>query len=643
MNVSKFQKLFETARIGPMQLKNHIIMPPMGTLFGTRDGYVSQRLIDYYEARARGGAGLIILEITAPYAPGRGYATQLMISDDKYLSGWKKLVDAIHKHGSKAAVQLHHAGRAIMTNQTGNQVVGPSPVPIMGTNEIPHELTVEEIEEITRAFAGGARRAREAGFDGVEVHGAHQYLISSFLSAWTNTRTDKYGGSIENRARFLVEVIRAIKETAGADFPVWPRLSAQEYGMENGITIEETKQVVPMAIEAGAQAIHVSAYGIMSYVMKAPSPDEPGWILPLAEEVKKVSSVPVIAVGRLDAEIAEKILEESKIDLIAIGRRLMADPELPNKAAEGRLEDVNPCIGCMECLERPMFAGEDTACVINPVMGKEGEYQLQPAAKQKKIVVVGGGPAGMETAIVAALRGHKVTLFEKESKLGGQLNVASIPPYKDDIVPYIDYMARQVDKAGVDVRLNTEATSESITAEKPDAVVIAAGGTPAIPEIPGVAGKNVATAADVLSGRADMGQNVVVIGGGMVGCEVGHFLAAKGKTVAIVEALKRLASDMLPLARKRRMDGLREKKVVMLTSTTCDEINESGVVVTTGDGNQQTLPADSVVLAVGFKPNDSLFKMLKDKVPEVYNIGDSAQVRHIKGATSDGCRVAHSL
>jgi len=641
-NTTKFRKLFEPAAIGQMQLKNRILLPPLFTGYGTDEGYVSQRLIDYHQARARGGAGLIIVEITAPYARGRAYVTQLLISDDKCLPSLKKLVDIVHESGAKIAVQLHHAGIQINAEQTGNQPAGPSPVPLLG-GEPPHELTVEEIEEITRAFAHGAKRAREAGFDGVEVHGAHQYLLSSFLSSATNKRQDRYGGTLENRARFLVEVIQAIRETAGADFPVWTRLSAQEYGVENGITIEETKQVVPMLIAAGTQAIHVSAFGIRSYVMKAPSPDERGWILPLAGEVKKISTVPVIAAGRMDAELGEQILEEGKADLIAIGRRLVADPELPNKAAEGRSEDINPCIGCMECLERRFFAREDTVCAINPAMGKEKECELQPAVRIKKVVVVGGGPAGIEAASVAAQRGHQVILFEKESRLGGQLGVASKAPYKEDIVPYIDYLAGKAKKTGIDVRLNTEATEGLVTAEKPDAVVIAAGGVLVKPDIPGIAGQKVVTAVDVLAGREDVGQTVVVIGGGMVGCEVGHFLAEKGKSVTIVEAVKRIAADMLPMVRRRRMDGLREKEVTMLTSTSCEEIKEGGVAVTTAEGSKQDIPADSVVLAVGFKPNDALCQALQGKVPEIHCIGDSSQVRQIMGATSDGFRVGNSL
>ncbi|MDD5127592.1 MAG: FAD-dependent oxidoreductase [Dehalococcoidales bacterium] len=639
---TKFKRLFEPGKIGGMELKNRIVMPPMYTGYATDKGQVTQRLIDYYEARARGGAGLVIIEITSPYAVGRTYQFQLSLAEDSTVPGFKKLADAVHKHGAKVAVQLHHGGKDIRKDLTGNPPVAPSPVSLFG-GEPPRELTVSEIADITQGFAAAARRAKEAGLDGVEIHGAHQYLISSFLSRATNLRTDQYGGSLENRARFLIEVLQAVRKAVGADFPVWVRLSGVEYGLENGITIEETRQVVPMAIAAGAQAIHASAYGAGSYVMKAPSCDVAGFLAPLAAEVKKVATVPVIAVGRLDAELGEQILTDGKADLISIGRRLIADPDLPGKAAADRLDDVNPCIGCMECLERRFFAGEDTACTINAVMGKEGEYQLKPAAKAKKVVVVGGGPAGMEAARVAARRGHKVTLFEREARLGGQLKVAAVPPYKADITPFCDYLIRQVDKAGVKVKLNTTATVDNILQMKPDAVVIAAGGIPLRPEIRCAPGVDFILAADVLAGKAKVGQDVVVIGGGMVGCETAHFLAEQGKKVTVVEMLKRLAADMLPMARRRRLDGLRAVKVNMLTGTTCAQVGKDEVTVATPDGKSQSLPADSVVLAAGFCPNDSLFKELQGKVAEVYNIGDSAKVRHILGATSEGFKIGLTL
>ncbi len=647
MIAARFKKVFEPTSIGQMQLKNRIVMPPIGTNYAEEGGAVGQRTLDYYEARARGGVGLIIVEGSAPSLQCT-MPHQASLGDDKLIPKWQKLTDAAHKYNARIAIQIMHS---TMENSDGKAVqVSPSPVivpaRIMGVSgEPPHELTVEEIAERVEWFASAARRAREAGFDGVEIHGAHQYIVAAFLSSATNQRKDKYGGSVENKARFLVEIIQAVREEVGPDFPVWVRINAREWGVENGITIEETKQVVPLAVEAGAQAIHVSGYGAGSYITTAPISDTPGFLVPLAEEVKKLTNVPVIAVGRLDLELGERILEEGKADLIAIGRHLMADPDLPNKVAEGRLDEVIPCIGCMECIERLAFdeRGEGVTCVVNPAMGRERAYQIKPAGKVKNVVVVGGGPAGMQTAIVAARRGHRVTLFEKDAKLGGQLNIAALPPFKGDIFPWINYLVNQVDKAGVEVRLNTDATAEIVTEGNPDAVVIATGSIPAMPDIPGIDKSNVVTAQDVLSGKATTGQNVVIIGGGMVGCETGHYLEEQGKTVTIIEILKRMANDMLFMTRRRLMDGLRSKKVTLLTSATCEEVREDSVRVTTAEGEKETIRADTVIIAVGYKANERLYKALEGKVPEIYCIGNSSEPRRILEAIREGYRTGLAL
>ena len=440
----------------------------------------------------------------------------------------------------------------------------------------------------------------------------------------------------------MIEIIQAIRETVGPDYPVWPRLNGQEFGFEGGVTIEETKQAVPMLVEAGADAIHISAYGAYSYAIRAPICDLPGYLVPLAEEVKKVSSVPVIAVGRLDTELGEQIIEDGKADFIAIGRRLIADPELPNKAATGRLDETIPCINCMECIERPVTEGRGTACASNAATGRERAYRIQPADRARSIAVVGGGPAGMEAARVAAQRGHRVVLFEKNPELGGQLIVAALPPYKEDLARLTEYLADQLTKAGVDIRLNVEVTPEVIREEKPDAVIMAVGGIPIIPDVPGVDDPKVVTAQDVLAGR-EVGQNVVIIGGGMVGCETGHFLAEKGKRVTIVEMLKRIANDVSPMVRRRLLDGLREKQVTTIKGANCEEITASGVHITTGQDERQEIPADSVVLAVGYRANDALFRSIEGELPEVYCIGDAADPQRIREAINAGYQAGLSL
>jgi 2,4-dienoyl-CoA reductase-like NADH-dependent reductase (Old Yellow Enzyme family)/thioredoxin reductase len=642
MSNNPYQKLFEPGKIGKMVVKNRIVMPPITINAGSTKGFVSQRTLDYYEARARGGAGLIIVEGTSEELRGRGFFTQLALMDDRYIPGFRRLAEVVHRHGAKIAVQLLHNGMVARPPLTGQSTVAPSPIAFMG-GEPAHELTIPEIAEIENRFATAALRAKKAGFDGVEIHGAHGFLVSEFLSSAFNRRTDSYGGSIENKARFLIEIIRQTKKAVGADFPVWSRLSAQEYGIKGGITLEETKQVVRMAEEAGIDAVNVSCFGYGEYDHLS-MPYTPGLELPLSAEIKKAVSVPVMAVGWLNPEVGERALAAGQADFICMGRRILADPELPNKAFSGRMADVRPCLGCNECLQAVVFNGGSIRCAVNASIGQERQYSLKPASRKKKVIVIGGGPAGMEAARVAAARGHKVILFEKNNQLGGTLNLAALPPQKEPLAQLVRYLTSQVTQLGVDIRCGVEATVESILKIRPDAVVVAGGAVPAMPSIRGIDWPNVFTAIDILAEKASAGPRVAIIGGGMVGCETAHYLASRGHTVTVVEILETLASDLeVAAVRQRLMTGINEKGVRQITSAECQEIMDGAIRITNRDGKAEVIPAHTVVVAVGSRSKPDLYRALRGNVPEIYQIGDAQQPARILEAMESGLRTGFAL
>jgi len=622
-----------------MGLRNRIVMPAMLTRYGSEEGYVTERTKNYYEARARGGAGLIIEEATYVHLRGKSFPNQLGISDDKFIPDLSQLVQTIHRHGAKAAIQLFHGGRTAKSALSLMQPVAPSPLASLG-GEVPKELTVDEIAEIVAYFAEAALRAKKAGFDGVEIHGAHSFLIDQFLSRASNKRQDVYGGDLPKRARFLIEVIKAVREAVGRGYPVWCRLNGKEYGIDEGTSLEEAQEIAQMAQDASADAIHVSAAGPKAPIVLTSPTFVPAIIADLAEGIKKVVTVPVIAVGRITPEAAESILAEGKADLVAIGKGLLADPELPGKVASGRLDDITPCIVCFECRDdvvSPTVVG--VRCQVNAALGREEEYKILPAKKPRKVLVVGGGPGGMEAARVAALRGHKVTLWEKEPRLGGQLIQAAIPPQKDRIARLTIYLQTQLKKLDVEVELGKEATTTMIEEFKPEVVVLATGVKPLVPEIPGMNPAHVVQAGDVLEGKVETGDRVVVIGGEVVGCETAEFLAEKGKKVTVTRRSPEMALGVGRTLRAFFLGRLLEKGVTLIPEIKYNEVTSNGVVVTTKEGEKKTIEADTVVLAAGAIPEKKLYQGIKGKVPEIHCIGDCVAPRTIRDAIAEGYRI----
>lgn len=633
-----FSKLFESTKIGSMHLKNRIIMPAMSTTLANKEGLVTDAMKGYYEARARGGVGMVIVEnASVDFPQGRHRLLGLAIDGERTLPGLSDLARLIQKHGARAAVQLHHAGRVTKSQVTGLQPVGPSPLAAPG-GEMPRELTLEEIRSIVGHFSKAARLARKAGFEGIEIHGAHNYLIAQFLSPFSNKRRDEYGGTVKNRARLLLEVIEAVRREVGQHFPVWCRINAIELGVEDGLPLAEALEIARMVDASSADAISVSAMGYKEFV-STHVPESLGAFIPYIEAVKKVFRKPVIGVGRITPEMGEEALREKRLDLVAMGRKLIADPELPNKVASGRLEEIRPCINCYVCQD-VRYEGGSICCSVNAAVGHETTYALQPAKTPKNIVVVGGGPAGMETARVAAARGHRVKLYEKEGSLGGQLLWASVPPHKEELAKLRDYLIRQLRNLGVQVECGREVTPEFVVNTRADAVVIAAGIAATVPVIPGMKDGNVYLAQQVLSGEVEVPDRAVVVGGGMVGLETAEFLLERGKKVTIVEMLPELATNMRATPKKKLLDRLSKKSIDIFTEAKCERVTSEGLTLADRDGKTRTIKADAIVFSTGAVSNNGLWSALKGRVSDLYSAGDSMEPRGIMEAMDDAMRIA---
>jgi len=656
----EFKLLFSPFSIKGLELKNRIVMPPMTTNFAAEDGSVTDKMVDYYEARAKGGAGYIVVEAACIEPAGKLMAFSPGIWDDDKVPGLRRITEACHKQGAKVALQIAHAGRQTTPMFTGEQTKGVSPLADPLTGELPVELTTDDIHDLLGKFKDAARRAVEAGFNAVEIHMAHGFLLAQFLSPHFNRRTDEYGGGIMGRLKFPLEVIAAVRKVVGKDYPLQCRLNLEE-AVPGGRKLPETLLLLPVLQDAGIDCFHLttSVYSDLIYAPKLPQ-----WAsnianvgtplacyTHLAKQAKDVLKVPVIAANRIkDPLTAEMVLREGRCDLVSMGRALIADPELPNKAKAGDIYDINPCIGCNEgCVQRLNFSSPIT-CTVNPSAGREKELEIKPAVVKKKVFVAGGGPGGMEAARVSALRGHDVTLYEKSDRLGGQLNLACMPPSKQELAETVIWLSRQVHKAGVKVKLNTELTLEVIEKEKPDVLVVATGAGPVQVNIKGADGANVVTAWDILSGRAwvpfrlDLSPaKVVVVGGGELGAEVADLLAEGNKAVTIVASTEDIALEVNTMLRPALMSRLAFNGVKIITEARVKEITEDSVIYEK-DSHEETISGlDAVVLAVGIKPINKLAAEAKDRVPELHIIGDAKEQRKALDAIEESASVGRQI
>ncbi|MGZ6291215.1 MAG: oxidoreductase [Syntrophales bacterium] len=630
------KRLFSPMKIGRIEIANRLVVSPMVTDYCNKDGTASERYIAYHEAKAKGGWGLIITEDYAVDPSGKGFSCVAGLWDDSQIAGHAELTKRVHQYKSKIFAQIYHCGRQTVSAITGCQPWAPSPIPCPAMQELPKELPVAEIEKIVGQFGDTALRAKKAGFDGVEIHGAHGYLIAEFMSPYSNKRSDEYGGHLLNRVRFPLKIVADIRAKCGKDFGIGFRISCDEF-VPGGRTIEDTKAIAVLLEEAGVDVLHVSC-GVYASVDKIvpPSSVPHGWLAGYAEEVKKAVKIPVITVGRInDPFVAESLISSGKADLVAMGRASLTDPEFPKKAKAGLFDEIRPCIACNEACIGILFMDQPIKCVLNPTLGREAELLIKPAKKVKKVVVLGGGPAGMEAAATAAKAGHNVSLFEKEGRLGGLFYLASVPPNKGEIGNFVEYQIKQLEKFKVKVTLNANVTPELVDSEKPDVVINATGGTRAIPDIPGIDKPTVANAYDVLAGKVFVGAKAVVIGGGMVGAETANHLANHGKSVTLVEMLPDIATEIQNINRGALLQDLEKGKVKILVNTTVKEVLVDGVLVVK-DNTTESIAADTVIVALGSKPDGGLESKLSGKSYKVVSIGDAVKVGKVIDAIEAG-------
>jgi 2,4-dienoyl-CoA reductase (NADPH2) len=658
-----FKMLFTPIRINRLELKNRFVMPAMHFL-PSWDGLLLPHHTDFYQARAQGGAAMIIIG-GCTIDEFSGAADMISVRDDKFIPGLSQLAQSVQAHGARIAGQLYHAGRyAHSVLMGGRQAVSSSPVRSKFTGETPRELSLPEIKQVQRHYALAALRLKRAGFDAVEVIASAGYLISQFLSPLVNKRKDEYGGEYEKRMRFGLEVAREVRREVGPDFPIIFRVAGNEF-MEGGLENNEAQIFCRELEKAGVDMINVTGGWHETRVPQITMGLPRGGFVYLAQGIKQAVSIPVMACNRInDPLLAERILRDGQADLIGFARGFIADPELANKARAGRLDEINYCIACNQGCFDPLFDRQPVTCLVNARAGAEGRLPIAPVPRRKKIMVIGGGPAGMEAARVAALRGHEVCLYEKNERLGGQLLLAALPPGRAEFLTFVKYLKTQLEKLNVFVRTGVEVNLPEVAGESPDAVIVATGAKPFLPPIIGVDQPHVVMAWDVLAGQAETGKEVVIIGGGAVGLETALALARKGtldpetlhflmlhqaesfttltsllyqglKKITVVEMLKTVGQDIGPSTRWTVRQDLVRHSVKTLTHATAKEITAEGVIVDR-QGESRLIRGDTVVIAAGSKPVNDLHEKLRGRVPEIYLIGDAKAPRKALEAVAEG-------
>ncbi|MFI3208470.1 MAG: NAD(P)/FAD-dependent oxidoreductase [Eubacteriales bacterium] len=641
------KKLFSSGKIGSLEIRNRVVMPAMETGLNSISGEVTDRIVAYYEERAAGGCGLIITEITrVAGGAGTGHPVQLNATAPGMIPGLERLANAVHRHGGKIFCQLHHPGREGREMFGGEQIVGPSAIKSLANEEVPRELTTEEVGDIVGKFVMAAKMCEMAGIDGVELHGAHGYLIQQFMCEYSNQRTDKYGGDFLKRMQFPTEIIRSIRMACGENFPVTIRINGDDF-FEGGMTLDESVEIAKHLEKVGFDALNVSAGGYAApNESTEPISYDQGWKRHLGKAIKEAVSIPVIACDVIrKPDFAEKLLVEDNLDFVALGRAQLADPEWCNKAREGKAEEIRPCISCLYCAEQ-LGSARTIKCAVNPRCSFELVYdKMQKDGKGQRAVVVGGGPAGMQAAISLANRGFKPILFEKSNKLGGYALVASIPPHKDKLCWLVDSMALEMKKLNVDVRMNTEVSAEEVMKLSPAVVFVATGGKPIKPPFPGVNASHVYMVDDVLTDDFNVtGKEFVVVGSGLTGLEVAEFLATKGNHVTVIEREYNIApgsgsgigTDQSPNV-VDVLKHLKELNVEVKVSTELSEIKEDGTIIVNGNEGEVAMPAEAVVLSLGVRGDSQLIRSFKAQFENLYILGDAQK----QGRIADAIRMAY--